>query len=96
MWGCHNPNLSLLWSWRELARVIMTLDGHRCPVPRPRKAVQMMKSWLPVLFLSLEVPLLRPVMFIWALQTFGMMSSRKFSPFDTMISASLALCSQRG
>lgn len=34
-----------------------------------------------------------PVMLIWALQIFGMRSSRKLNPFDTIISASLALCS---
>lgn len=63
-WKWCDPNLSFLWSWQEPAWVIMTFDGHRCPVPGSRKVVQTLKSQLPVPFLSLEGPSARA---LWCL-----------------------------
>ena len=67
--------------------------GHRWPVPGSRKAAQPVESQFPSPFLSWRDCCQGPEMLIYSLQICGVRSSRKLNPFDTIMSASLALCS---
>ena len=67
--------------------------GHRWPVPGSRKEAQTAESQLPSPFLPWRDRCQGPEMLIYSLKICGVRSSRKLNPFDTIISASLALCS---
>ena len=67
--------------------------GHRWPVPGSRKAAQPVESQLPSPFLSWRDCCQGPEMLIYSLQICGVRSSRKLNPSDTIMSASVALCS---
>lgn len=94
-WGRHNPHLPFLGSWQEPEWAIMSFDGHRCPVPHQGSCLENHEksASCPLSFPGGGGALPGPMMLIWALQICGMRSSGKSNPFDTMISASSALCS---
>ena len=100
LWGQWRPypggSVALVAFLVELAGVDMghpDFGGCRWPVPGSRKAAQTAESQLPSPFLPWRGCCQGPAMLICSLQICGVRSSRKLNPFDTIISASLALCS---
>ena len=97
-WGQWRPysggGMALVAFLVELAGADMghpDFGGCRWPVPGSRKAAQTVESQLPSPFLPWRGHCQGPVMLICSLQICGVRSSRKLDPFDTIISASLAL-----
>ena len=98
MWGQWRPysggGVALVAFLVELAGADMghlDFGGCRWPVPGSRKAAPTVESQLPSPFLPWRGCCQGPVMLICSLQICGVRSSRKLNPFDTIISASLAL-----
>ena len=100
MWVQWRPypggSMALVTFLVELAGADMghpDFGGHRWPVPGSRKEGQTAETQLPSPFLPWRDHCQGPEMLIYSLQICGVRSSRKLNPFDTIISASLALCS---